>query len=89
MAWRRNLLPAKYFTSTVIFGWHHLTSISRDDLNAAQDVATHSSSARNLTLSGLTRADRRRPLKLSPALLKLPKRRYIALQQVRFRVAIA
>jgi hypothetical protein len=29
---------AKCFTSTTSFGWHHLTSISRDDLNAAHDV---------------------------------------------------
>jgi hypothetical protein len=40
VAWRSSLLPAKCFTSTVIFGWHHLTSISRDDLNAAHAVAS-------------------------------------------------
>ena len=33
------MLPAKCFTSTTSFGWHHLTSMSRDDLNAAHDVA--------------------------------------------------
>src|SRR6478735_1573157 len=38
VAWRSVLLPARCLTSTIRRGWHHLTSVSRDDLNAAQDV---------------------------------------------------
>ena len=38
VAWRRNLLPAKYFTSTVSLGSHHLTSTPRELLKAVQDV---------------------------------------------------
>ena len=45
--WRRVLLPARCFTSTVSFGWHHLTSCIREFLNAAHDVARRSSSPRN------------------------------------------
>ena len=46
MAWRSVLLPARCFTRTVSLGWHHLTSIIREDLNAAQDVVRRSSSAK-------------------------------------------
>ena len=47
VAWRRSLLPAKCFTTAVSFGWHHLASVMRDDLNAARGVARRSSSAKN------------------------------------------
>ena len=33
------LLPARCFTSTTSFGWHHLTSVSREDFNAVQLAA--------------------------------------------------
>ena len=46
IACRNVLLPAS-FTRTVSFGWHHLTSVNRDDLNAAQDVVRRATSARN------------------------------------------
>ena len=48
LPWRgeRSLLPARCFTRTASSGRHHLTSISRDDLNAAQDVVSRSTSAR-------------------------------------------
>jgi hypothetical protein len=47
VARRRGLLPAKCFTTTVSFGCHHFTSMSRVDLNAAPVVATRSTSAKN------------------------------------------
>ena len=56
VAWRSNLLPAKCFTSTTSFGWHHLASVSRDDLNAARGVARRSSSAKNRVRSSPLRA---------------------------------
>ena len=33
VAWRSNLLPARCFTRTVSLGWHHFTSVAREDLN--------------------------------------------------------
>ena len=47
VAWRRVLLAARCFTRTLSLGWHHLTSVSRDDLNASQDVVRRSTSASN------------------------------------------
>src|SRR5690242_18383123 len=40
VAWRSVLLPARCFTRTVSLGWHHLTSVSREDLNAAHDMVS-------------------------------------------------
>ena len=65
MAWRSNFLPAKCFTSTTSFGWHHLTSISRDDLNAAHDVAKRSSSRTEVRL--VLRAEMNAELELQTA----------------------
>ena len=47
VAWRSILLPDKCFTTTVSFGWHHLTSLSREDLNIAQDVVRRSTTVKN------------------------------------------
>ena len=33
VVWRSILVPAKCFTRTVSQGWHHFTSIAREDLN--------------------------------------------------------
>ena len=59
VAWRSVLLPARCFTSTVSFGWHHLTSVSRDNLTAAHDVARRSSSAENRVRSSPASGGRR------------------------------
>jgi hypothetical protein len=50
-----SLWHLRCFTRTVSFGWHHLTSVSRDDLNAVQEVVRRATSARN--------ADRTSPLR--------------------------
>ena len=59
VAWRSVPLPARCFTSTVSFGWHHLTPVSLDNLNAAHDVARRSSSAKNQVRSSPASGGRR------------------------------
>ena len=56
VAWRSVLLPARCFTRTISLGSHHLASVSRVDLNAAQDVVRRSSTAKNCVCSSSLRA---------------------------------
>ena len=54
------LLPAKCFTRTASLGRHHFTSNSLDDLNAAQDVVSRSTSAKKLVTFAATESDESR-----------------------------
>jgi hypothetical protein len=47
VACRSIRLPARCFTRTASLGWHHFTSVSREDLNEAQRVLRRSTSAKN------------------------------------------
>jgi len=38
VAWRSVLLPARCFTRTISLGWHHLTSVSREDARAVGEA---------------------------------------------------
>src|SRR5262245_26941082 len=51
VAWRRNLLPARCFTSTLSFGWHHFTPFIRELLKADQEVVRRSTSAKKRSRS--------------------------------------
>src|SRR5262245_18312199 len=69
VACRSVLLPARCFTRTISSGSHHLTSVSRVDLNAAQDVVRRSSTAKNCVRSSSLRAINAAPAYLKPSLL--------------------
>ena len=48
VAWRSVLLATRCFTRTVSLGWHHLTSVSREVLNAALEAFLNCETAREL-----------------------------------------